>query len=87
MEPENSFFCTFNLSLDEQDEEHSELIQNGAVKYVVVRGKRSPGKNYILVDQCAFPFEGRNWTYSLYQLSDGSAAESARKRPGGKGRP
>ena len=87
VEPENRFFCTFNLSLDEQDEEHSELIQNGAVKYVVVRGKRSPGKNYTLVDQCAFPFEGRTWTYSLYQLSDGSAAESARKRPGGRGRP
>lgn len=82
VEPENRFFCTFNLSLDEQDEEHSELIHTGAVKYIVVRGKRSPGRNYTLVDQCAFPFEGRTWTYSLYQLSDGTVHESSRKRPG-----
>ncbi|MBQ4595814.1 MAG: HlyC/CorC family transporter, partial [Firmicutes bacterium] len=33
VEPENRFFCTFNLSLDEQDEEHSELIQNAIEFY------------------------------------------------------
>ena len=71
VEPQNRFFCTFNLSLDEQDQEHRELIRTGAVQYIVVRGKKSPGRNYVLVDQCSFPFEGRTWTYSLYQLSDG----------------
>lgn len=70
VEPQNRFFCTFNLSLKEQDEEHSELTHTGAVQYVVVRGKRSPGRNYTLIDQCAFPFEGRTWTYSLYKLAD-----------------
>ena len=87
VEPENRFFCTFNLSLKEQDREHSELIQTGAVKYIVVRGKKSPGSNYTLVDQCSFPFEGRDWTYSLYKLSDKSPVESAHKKPGGKKRP
>ncbi len=85
VEPQNRFFCTFNLSLDEQDQEHSELIQTGSVKYIVVRGKKSPGRNYTLVDQCAFPFEGRTWTYSLYKLSDGTVNESSRKSSGKKG--
>ncbi len=73
VEPECRFFCTFNLSLQEQDEEHDRLIRDGAVKYIVVRGRKSPGRNYALVDKCTFPFEGRDWTYCLYKLKDGSA--------------
>jgi hypothetical protein len=80
VEPQNRFFCTFNLSLDQQDKEHSELIQTGAVKHIVVRGKRSPGWNYTLVDQCAFPFEGRTWTYSLYRLTSDVAQKPVPKR-------
>ena len=70
VEPSNRFFCTFNLSLPAQDTEHSALVKNGDVQFVVVRGKKSPGKNYVAVDQCAFPFEGRTWTYTLYQRLD-----------------
>ena len=68
VEPDSRFFCTFNLSLEEQDREHSTLLKSGDVQFVVVRGKQSPGKNYVRVDQCSFPFEGRNWTYTLYKL-------------------
>lgn len=68
VEPENRFFCTFNMDLDEQTAEHSALVKSGAVRFVVTRGKKAPGRNYELVDQCSFPFEGRNWTYCLYRL-------------------
>ena len=70
VEPDSRFFCTFNLSLREQDREHDALLKDGAVQFVVVRGKKSPGKNYVRVDQCSFPFEGRNWTYTLYKRID-----------------
>ncbi len=70
VEPDSRFFCTFNLSLAEQDEEHAELLNSGEVQFIVVRGKKSPGKNYVRVDQCSFPFEGRTWTYTLYQRID-----------------
>ena len=58
------------LSLWAQDKEHAAAIKSGDVQFVVVRGKKSPGKNYVAVDQCAFPFEGRKWTYTLYQRID-----------------
>ena len=67
VEPNSRFFCTFNLSLRDQDAEHAALTRAGAVQFVVVRGNTSPGKNYIKVDQCSFPFEGRTWTYTLYK--------------------
>ena len=67
VEPDSRFFCTFNMSIKEQDAEHSALTKTGDVEFVVVRGKKSPGKNYIKVDQCSFPFEGRTWTYTLYK--------------------
>ena len=70
VEPSSRFFCTFNMSLSAQDRAHDALLKDGAVQFVVVRGKRSPGKNYVRVDQCAFPFEGRSWTYTLYQRVD-----------------
>ena len=70
VEPSERFFCTFNLSLQAQDKEHAAAIKGGDVQFVVVRGKKSPGKNYVAVDQCAFPFEGRKWTYTLYQRID-----------------
>ena len=70
VEPDCRFFCTFNLSLSEQDAEHNALVKTGGVRFVVIRGKRSPGKNYVPVDQCSFPFEGRSWTYTLYQRVD-----------------
>ena len=70
VEPDSRFFCTFNLSLPEQDAEHDSLLKNGGVQFVVVRGKKSPGKNYELIDQSSFPFEGRNWTYTLYKRID-----------------
>ena len=61
---------TAALSLQAQDKEHAAAIKGGDVQFVVVRGKKSPGKNYVAVDQCAFPFEGRKWTYTLYQRID-----------------
>ena len=67
VEPNSRFFCTFNINLREQDEEHSTMTKTGGVQFVVVRGKKSPGKNYEQVDQCSFPFEGRSWTYTLYR--------------------
>ena len=67
VEPETRFFCTFNLSLREQDEDQRQALRAGTVDFVVVRGKQSPGKNYTPVDTCSFPFEGRNWTYTLYE--------------------
>ena len=67
VEPDSRFFCTFNMSLAEQDAEHDSLLKNGGVQFVVVRGKKSPGKNYERVDQSSFPFEGRSWSYTLYK--------------------
>ena len=70
VEPHSRYFCTLNLPLGDQDREHSALIRNGEVAFVVVRGKKAPGRNYVAVDRCSFPFEGRNWTYTLYQRVD-----------------
>lgn len=70
VEPGNRFFCKFNLSLEEQSAEQTALIKAGDVQFVVVRGKKSPGKNYVRVDRCAFPFEGRMWTYTLYTRTE-----------------
>ena len=70
VEPENRFFCTFNMQLDAQEEEQRRILRDGLAKYVVIRGRGSPGDRYEKIDQCAFPFEGREWSYSLYRLKE-----------------
>jgi len=79
VEPETRFFCTLNISLPEQEASLRQAIQAGEAEFVVVRGKGSPGSNYSLVDTCSFPFEGRNWTYSLYQRTNNTAAPRERR--------
>ena len=87
-EPENRYFCTLNMDLPEMEQEHDTLIREGAVTYIVTRGKKQqslPG--YTLADTASFPFEGRDWTYQLWRLSDGSQPVSTNQDDHSRRRP
>ena len=69
--PETRYFCSLNLDLAEMREAISEAIQNGDTAYVVTRQQQlKDSRYYQLIDQCSFPYEGRNWTYYLYRRND-----------------
>ena len=78
--PVTRFFCTLNNDLPEMNEEHSEAIAEGRTAFIVVRGRKLKNTaNYRLVDECSMFFEGRNWTYCLYErVSSGQPERDAR---------
>ena len=69
--PETRYFCSLNRDLAEMQEAISEAVQSGDTAYVVTRQQKLKGsRHYTLIDQCSFPYEGRNWTYYLYRRND-----------------
>jgi hypothetical protein len=49
----------------------NEAVQNGDTAYVVTRQRKlKDSRNYQLIDQCSFTYEGRSWTYYLYRRND-----------------
>ena len=71
--PVTRFFCTLNNDLPEMKEELQSSIQEGKTAYIVTRGQRLKSRNYRLADQCSMLFEGRNWTYYLYERISSSS--------------
>ena len=70
-EPVNPYFCTLNIDLPEMDCAISGAIRSGDAAYVITRQKKLEEDGaYQLIDSCAFPYEGRDWTYYLYRRSD-----------------
>ena len=73
--PASRYFCTLNLDLKEMQEEMDKALQGGIPDFVVIRGNQKRNlRNYVLLDTCSFPFEHRNWSYSLWakkSLADG----------------
>ena len=66
--PVNRYFCTFNMKLADMEAEHEDMIRNGTTDFVITRNRRlDQSAPYELVEQSTFPFEGRDWTYYLYQ--------------------
>ena len=74
--PVNRYFCTFNMTLPEMEQEHRALIAEGAVDFIVTRNARkAPDGPYTLLATASFPFEGREWTYSLWGLAEDAPQE------------
>ena len=70
-EPVNPYFCTLNIDLPEMDRAISGAIRSGDAAYVITRQKKLEEDGaYQLIDSCAFPYEGRDWTYYLYRRSN-----------------
>ena len=83
-QPVTRFFCTLNNDLPEMTEEHRTAIAEGRTAFVVTRGmggsqrqRKGGGQNespdmsaYRAVDTCTMVFEGREWTYTLYERID-----------------
>lgn len=66
--PTQRFFCTFNIKLPEMENAQKASIQQGLTEFVVTRDRKlKNSENYRLVDQATMEFEGRPWTYYLYQ--------------------
>ena len=69
--PVNPYFCTLNISLPEMNAAIDSAVRSGETAYVITRQQKLKGnRNYHLIDQCSFPYEGRNWTYYLYRRND-----------------
>jgi len=67
VEPANRYFCTLNMRLPDMEQEHAAMIREGTTDFVITRNRKlDESAPYQLVDQCTFPFEGRDWTYYLY---------------------
>ena len=72
--PNCRFFCLLNLSLDEMYETQNSFVKEGKTDFVVTRDAvlddLIDAPQYVCVDQAVFPFEGKDWTYRLYERSD-----------------
>jgi hypothetical protein len=66
--PVTRFFCTINNDLPEMKEEFRNAISGGKTGFVITRQQKlkDPGP-YQLADEAEMFFEGRGWTYYLYQ--------------------
>lgn len=73
--PVTRFFCTLNNDLSEMREEQRTAIAEGRTAFIVTRGAgqgRGKGMSHDMsgyrpVDTCSMIFEGREWTYTLYE--------------------
>ena len=79
-EPVNRFFCTLNMDLAEMSGEQQSLIRSGALTYIVTRGSRSDPAGYTCIDTASFPFEGREWSYQLWQYTGETNNSNRRQR-------
>ena len=66
--PVTRFFCTINNDLPEMQDEFRDAISGRKTGFVITRQQKlkDPGP-YQLADEAEMFFEGRNWTYYLYQ--------------------
>ena len=66
--PSDPYFCTLNLSLPAMDAALKRSLRQGETQFVVTRGKKlEKGLPYRLVSEASMVFEGRRWTYYLYE--------------------
>ena len=66
--PSTRFFCTINNDLPEMQEEHRTAISEGKTEFIITRQQKLKNASlYELVDEAEMFFEGRTWTYYLYQ--------------------
>ena len=66
--PESPWFCTLNINLKEMDSAMRRSLQEGETQFVVTRSKKLDGElPYRLIDEASMVFEGRQWTYYLYE--------------------
>ena len=48
-------------------QEMNKALAEGKTEFVVTRGQQLKGGGYTLVDRAEMVFEGRKWTYFLWQ--------------------
>ncbi len=66
--PSSPYFCTLNIGLPEMEKSLQDSILQGKTEFVVTRSARLRGSvPYRLADEASMVFEGREWTYYLYQ--------------------
>ena len=66
--PESPWFCTLNINLKEMDSAMRRSLKEGETQFVVTRSKKLDGElPYRLIDEASMVFEGRQWTYYLYE--------------------
>ena len=66
--PSSPYFCTLNIGLPEMEKSLQESILQGKTAFVVTRsGKLRGSVPYRLAAEASMVFEGREWTYYLYQ--------------------
>lgn len=69
--PTERFFCTFNIDLPDMEAAHRESVSQGKTAFVVTRQRKlKNADHYHLVDEASMVFEGRTWTYYLYQRNE-----------------
>ena len=70
--PETRFFCTLNNDLPEMQQELRSVVSEGKTEFIVTRQQKLKNSGlYELVDEAEMVFEGRTWTYYLYQRKTG----------------
>ena len=66
--PQTRFFCTLNNDLTEMQQELRSAISDGKTEFIVTRQQKLKNAGrYLLIDEAKMIFEGRVWTYYLYQ--------------------
>jgi len=69
--PVNKYFAQYNIHLQELEDAHSDIIENGKVDFVISRDKYD-FKLYECIDEASYLNEGFEYTYYLYQLKSES---------------
>ena len=74
MLPEGPYFCTLNIDLSDMEAFFQDSIRQGRTAFIVTRSRKlKNAENYRLIDEASLIFEGRPWTYYLYQrVGDGA---------------
>ena len=66
--PQTRFFCTLNNDLADMRQELDSAVSDGKTEFIVTRQQKLKNAGrYRLVDEAQMVFEGRVWTYYLYQ--------------------
>lgn len=69
--PEGPYFCSLNIDLKDMEAYFQDSIRQGKTAFVITRSKKlKDSKSYRLIDESSLVFEGRPWTYYLYQRVD-----------------
>ena len=69
--PSDPFFCTLNIDLPQMETSMQDSIRQGKTAFVITRSQKLRNSGaYRLVDEASMVFEGRNWTYYLYQRAN-----------------